>query len=114
MTSCVQCAGRINLLLLFVSKLSRDLKMFVYGREILRPASNILSGISCAIASSKGLVEGATGRCRTRVAKSIFADLFMKVSSLAQVLRVPLVVSPLIRCKMKNCAVDRGRGFLSF
>jgi hypothetical protein len=53
-------------------------------------------------------------KCRTRVAKSIFADLFMKVSSLAQVLRVLLVVSPLIRCTMKNYAVDRGRGVLEY
>jgi hypothetical protein len=51
-------------------------------------------------------------KCRTRVANSIFADLFIKVSSLAQVLRVLLVVSPLIRCTMKNYAVDRGRGVL--
>jgi hypothetical protein len=51
-------------------------------------------------------------KCRTRVAKSIFADLFINVASLAQVLRVLLVVFPLIRCTMKN--YDRGRGVLEY
>jgi hypothetical protein len=108
MTSCVQRARRINLLLLFVSKLSRDLKLFV---RCLRPAPRMFF-LASRVQYQAPKVWSKAPKCRTRVANSIFADLFIKVSSLAQVLRGLLLVSPLIRCTMKNYAVDRGRGVL--